>query len=131
MVNLNNNCDAVLKDPFFNNSICGSPGKWKVKLEKEKDYLHYRCGRHSRDLDRISLYDKKSKKINININKNVSNQEKYEESKKIEDEHKFDLNELLKYIESGQYKKDIPIEIEKLFREIDFLNENIEKYIKK
>lgn len=123
MVNLNKNCDAVLKDPFFNNSICGSPAKWKVKLEMEKDYLHYRCGRHSKNLDRVSLYDKKINKIDININKNVNNKEKYE------DKDKFDLNELIKYIESGQYKKDIPIEIENLFREIDFLNENIEKYI--
>lgn len=125
MTNLNNNCDAILKDPFFNNSICGSPAKWKVKLEKEKEYLHYRCGRHARDLEKISLYDKKSEKISINVNKKIINQEKHE------DEHKIDLNELLKYIESGQYKKDIPIEIENLFKEIDFLNENIEKYIKK
>lgn len=123
MTNLNNKCDAILKDPFFNNSVCGSPAKWKVKLEKEKEYLHYRCGRHTRDLEKISLYNKKKENININVNKNIIN-------KKYEDEHKIDLNELLKYIESGQYKKDIPIEIDNLFKEIDFLNENIEKYIK-
>jgi hypothetical protein len=59
MFNSNNNCDAVLKDPFFNNGICGSAAKWKVKEENESDYTHLRCGRHVRNLDRIPLYDKK------------------------------------------------------------------------
>jgi hypothetical protein len=119
MVNSNNNCDAILKDPFFNNSICGSSAKWKVKEENENDYIHLRCGRHARNLDRISLYDKKNENFNININKNVNNKEKY-----------FNLEDLLKYIESGQYKKDIPIEIENLFKEIDILNDNIESILK-
>jgi hypothetical protein len=36
----------------------------------------------------------------------------------------------LKYIESKKYKKDIPIEIENLFRGIDILNDNIENILK-
>ena len=125
MVNLKYNCDAVLKDPFFNNCICGSPAKWKVKEENENNYVHLRCGRHSRNLDRISLYDKNDKKkenFNTNIKINVNNKEK-------NDKELFNLEELLKYIESSQYKKDIPIEIENLFKEIDNLNNNIENIL--
>ena len=121
MVNLKYSCDAVLKDPFFNNSICGSAAKWKVK-ENGNDYVYLRCGRHSRNLDRIPLYEIKSqKKENFNIN--VNNNEK-------DDKEVFNLEELLMYIENNQYKKDIPDEIENLFKEIDNLNNNVENILK-
>lgn len=109
-----NNCDAIFKDPFFKGRKCGKKAKYIVKMEGENDYLHYRCGTHAKKEDKIELYNKKVK----NTNK--------EEHKKKE-ENNFDFNELLKYIESEKWKKEIPQEIQNLFNEIDNLNNNIEK----
>lgn len=120
MANLKYSCNAVLKDPFFNNSICGSAAKWKVK-ENDNDYIYLRCGRHSRNLDRIPLENKSQKEENIDIN--VNNNEKY-----VKDV--FNLEDLLKYIENNQYREDIPDEIENLFKEIDNINDNIENILK-
>lgn len=43
---------------FSKNLGCGFIGKWKINLENEIDYLHIRCGKHSRyikEKDKIML----------------------------------------------------------------------------
>lgn len=118
MSKLEYRCDAILKDPYFKGSICNKKAIYKVKLENEKDYIHLRCGTHSRKMDKIELYVKNKKYI---IDKKQEKENEFDN-----DENNFNLDELLKYIESNQYKKDIPQEIQDLFNEIDKLNNNLE-----
>jgi hypothetical protein len=122
MDNLKHKCNSILKDPFYKGSICNKEAKYMIKLKDEKDYIHPRCGTHSKKEDKIELYAKKKKNI---IDKK---QEKVNESDN--NKNNFNLDELLKYIESDQYRKDIPQEIQDLFNDIDKLNNNIEKILK-
>lgn len=118
---MSNRCDATFKDPFLKSSTCNKNAKYMVKLESDYDYIHPRCGIHSRKEDKIDLYPKKEK----NIIDNEKNEKKGDE-KVIDD---FNLGDLLKYIESEKWKNEIPQEIKNLFNEIDNLNNNIEKII--
>lgn len=45
-------CDDIDKK---NKEKCKSPAKWNVKKKDEKDYIHPRCGRHSRNMDKILI----------------------------------------------------------------------------
>lgn len=121
MDNLKHKCNSILKDPFYKGSICNKEAKYMIRLKDEKKYINPRCGTHSKKEDKIELYAKKKNKI---IDKN---QEKVNESNY---ENDFNLDELLKYIESDQFRKDIPQEIKNLFNEIDKLNNNIDKILK-
>src|SRR4051794_39528474 len=123
MSNLENKCGAIFKDPFFNGKKCNSIAKWKVKLDGDKDFVHFRCGRHTENLEKITLNNKKLKN-NIENKQIFKNKKKhfYEEDKII-----FKLEGLLEYIENVKSKNDIPNEIKSLFNEIDNLNNMIEK----
>lgn len=116
MEKLKYKCDAILKDPFFNGNICNKKAINMIKNDDKKGYIYPRCGIHSRNYDKIELYPKKKKKKD-DIN-NENNKEPI-----------LNLNELLEYIENKKCIKDIPIEIEMLFKEIDNLNDNIKNII--
>lgn len=109
-------CDAIFKDPFFNGNICNKKAINMIKKDDENDYIYPRCGIHSRGFDKIELYPKKNiKKVDIDD--------------KIYDDPILNLNEILEYIDNKNYIKDIPIEIEMLFNEIDNLNNNIKNIL--
>lgn len=48
-------CDDIDKKK---NKKCESPAKWLVKTNGEEDYIHPRCGRHSRNKDKILIENK-------------------------------------------------------------------------
>lgn len=104
MSNQEKKCNAIFKDPFFNGSICNKKAKYMIKIEGEENYIHPRCGTHSKKEDKIELYPKNKKNIN---DKN---------KEKVNDKNIFNLDELLKYIEDED-------------NEIDRLNDNIEKLL--
>ena len=105
-------CDAILKDPFYKGSQCKNKAKYRVKLEEEKEYNHYRCGTHSKKQNKIELKDKK-KSISEKKDKYV---------KQSEESITMAFEELLKYIEEKTYKKDEPKETRQLCEHIDNLN---------
>lgn len=114
-------CDATFKDPFFKGKKCDKKAKYMIKLESNDDYIHPRCGTHSKRENKIELYPKKNNK-----NNNIS-EKKQEQINGNEDKNGdvFNFNELLKYIENEEWKKKIPQEVQNLFDEIDKLNNNI------
>lgn len=122
MSNLKKQCNAILKDPFFKGRTCNKNARHMVKLEGDYDYINPRCGTHSRKEDKIDLYPKKEENI---IDNEIDHEKKMEEGVI----NNFNFGDLLKYIESEKWKKEIPKEIQNLFDEIDNLNNNIEKII--
>lgn len=105
-------CDAPFKDPFFKGKKCDSTAKWKIRLNDNEDYMHPRCGRHTYKYDKILINKKKDKlnKINYTINDEIC------------EDLKFNFEELLKYIESEDIKKDIPQEVNDLYKALDDIN---------
>lgn len=98
-------CDAILKDPFYKNKECELSAKWKIKLENSEDYDHFRCGRHIYKYNKIPINEK---------NRNII--------RKDEENELFNFENLLKYIESEDIKKDIPQEINDLYKVLDDIN---------
>jgi hypothetical protein len=103
-------CDAILKDPFYNGKICGSPASWKIKIENSEDYDKFRCGRHTYKYDKIPINEKIKKRIRKN------------ENEEHETHEIFNFEDLLKYIESEDIKNNIPQEINDLYKILDDIN---------
>lgn len=106
MSNLKKKCGEPLKDPAFKGRECNKKAKYMVKIKGE--YCH-RCGIHSEKKDRIDLYSKKEK----------NNGKKKKEEISVTNNLNFD--DLLKYIENEEWKKEIPQVIKELFNDFDKL----------
>ena len=113
----NHKCNATLQDPIYKGSKCDNPAKWKVKLNNETEYIHPRCGTHSKKLDRFPIKE--------NGNKPSRRRNKNEEHQDEDDEIKilgFKFEDLLKYLESDVIKKDIPKDVIELYKAFDNIN---------
>lgn len=103
---------------------CKSPAKWNVKKKDENNYIHPRCGRHSRNMDKI-LIENKNKMIKEKKKRGRKRKPKLKnniEKDKIE-ENKIDVI----YSKNINNKEE---KIKKLFKKIDelcdLLNEKIQ-----
>jgi hypothetical protein len=120
-------CDDVDKK---NNEKCKSPAKWKVKKKDEKEYIHPRCGRHSRNMDKILIENTnkiKSEKKKRGRKTKLSNNEENNELKINIEKDKTDESEIdVIYSKNSNNKEE---KIKTLFRKIDelcdLLNEKI------
>lgn len=115
MNNLKYKCNAIIGDPHYNGKKCNKIAKWKIKLKKEENYIHLRCGIHAKNKDKIYINNKEKK-----LKKDKGNEQ-----------NDINISKLIKYIESRQYKKDIPSNVSVLFYEFDNLNSDIEIMFKK
>lgn len=72
-------CDDIDKKK---NKKCESPAKWIVRINNEIDYIHPRCGRHSRNMDKRLIENTneiiKEKKKRGRKPKITKNDEKYD-----------------------------------------------------
>lgn len=120
-------CDDVDKK---NNEKCKSPAKWNVKKKDEKEYIHPRCGRHSRNMDKILIENTneiKSEKKKRGRKTKLSNNEENNELKINIEKDKTDESEIdVIYSKNSNNKEE---KIKTLFRKIDelcdLLNEKI------
>lgn len=120
-------CDDVDKK---NNEKCKSPAKWNVKKKDEKEYIHPRCGRHSRNMDKILIENTneiKSEKKKRGRKTKLSNNEENNELKINIEKDKSDESEIdVIYSKNSNNKEE---KIKTLFRKIDelcdLLNEKI------
>lgn len=66
---------SLCDDRKKNGELCGKPAKFKIKMENETEYIHPRCGIHSKKInekDKI-LLDKINQENKENNNKNINN----------------------------------------------------------
>lgn len=117
-----NKCKEPFKDPIYKGKECGAPAIWLVKLNDETGYSHPMCGIHSRKIDKTNKIPIKTKKENVNkpIRRKNINQEYNEKNE--EEILGFKFEDLLKYLESDEIKKDIPEEVTELYKALDNIN---------
>lgn len=121
-------CDDVDKK---NKEKCKSPAKWNVKKKDEKEYIHPRCGRHSRNMDKILIENTneiKNKKKKRGRKPKLSNNEENNELKINIEKDKTDECEIgVIYSKNRNNKEE---KIKTLFRKIDelcdLLNEKLQ-----
>lgn len=79
-----------------NNEKCKSPAKWNVKINDEKEYIYPRCGRHSRNMDKILIENTKEKKKRGRKPKLLENDENNELKFSVEEDkiEKSDIQEM-------------------------------------
>lgn len=71
-------CDDINKKT---NEKCSSDAKWKVKINNETEYIHPRCGRHSRNMEKIFIINdidenkekKKDRKTKSKMDNEINN----------------------------------------------------------
>jgi hypothetical protein len=95
-------CDDINKK---NNEKCLSPAKFMAKLNKETEYIHPRCGRHVRNIDKIPM-----------INDLNENKEKKKKGRKPKPKINEELNNTVEKVNINDENK-----LEKLFLKIDEL----------
>lgn len=117
-------CDDIDKK---NKEKCKSPAKWNVKKKDEKEYIHPRCGRHSRNMDKILIEntneiknEKKKRGRKPILSNNELNELKINIQKDKTDESEIDVI----YSKNSNNKEE---KIKILFRKIDELSDLLEK----
>lgn len=118
-------CEATFIDPIYKGAKCNNPANYFVKINNETEYIHPRCGTHSRKIneeDKIPIKGKKE-----NVNKQIRKNTKFEYNDEDEIERLgFKFDDLLKYLESDEIKTDIPQEVEDLYKVLDNINNYLE-----
>lgn len=109
-------CEATFIDPIYMGATCDKPANYFVKNNNETEFIHPRCGTHSKkvnEADKIPIKEK--------VNKEKVNNEK-DEIEKLG----FKFDDLLKYLESDEIKTDIPREVEDLYKALENINNYLE-----
>jgi hypothetical protein len=106
-------CDDINKK---NKEKCSSPAKFMVKLNKETEYIHPRCGRHGRNIDKIPI-----------INEHVENKEKIKKGRKPKPKINEEINITVEKVEDKYVNTNDKNKLEKLFLKIDELCDLLNK----